>query len=332
MRRRFHPACEFSGAGRTPQPGVISLGLLTLLALGTNCAAQTQSKAPCGDAKAIASKLAGRTDYSAVAAELGRDGRSCAGTGYLLLAQDAFDSGRLAEAGRYIDAALGLGEAEPVNAALLLGALRIQGAIYVERGMLSEALALIERLKALLVESPEQSAAVRGLAGACYQAAGDYGAAEREYIRAIEGWDRMQRSEEAISERVNLGVLYLASRRFDEAVVVLERANALLAVSGKSSPYYLLVLTNNLAVAHSERGDNARAVRHAREAVRLAETAGMGRYQLTANVYFNSVGVLRAAGRKKEASELEDRAIRANALANAIVDVSDLREGSKRRH
>jgi len=289
---------------------------------GANCLAQIQDRAPCRDAK----------DFKGVmATELGREGRHCAISGYIALAEDAFDGGRLAEALRSISAAIRLIEADPENANRLLGALRIQGAVYVERGMLSEALAVMERLKALPVESPEQGAAVRGLAGAYYQSAGDHRVAEREYLQAIQAWDSLGRSEDAVSERSNLGVLYLASGRLDEAVAVLERAYASLAVSVKNAAYYRLVVTNNLAVAYSQRGDTVLAVQHARAAVRLAETARVGRYQLTATVYSNSADVLRAAGHKKEANELGHRAGRAEALSNAVVDYSDLGGDRQRR-
>ncbi len=105
----------------------------------------------------------------------------------------------------------------------------------------------------------------------------------------------------------------------------------LLADSRKNTAYHRLVLTNNLAVAHSQRGDTALAVRYARDAVRLAEGSGVGRYQLTASVYSNGAEVLRSAGYKKDANELEDRARRAEAMANTLVDYSDLRNRGKRR-
>lgn len=299
--------------------------------LGTTCFAQIQGAAPCSDAKDAALKLASRPDQSMVADGLGVDGRSCASSGYSLLAEEAFDGGRLAEASRYASAAARLLEAEPVNAKLLMDALRLQGSIYVERGMLKEARSLVERLKAMPADSAEQSATVRGLAGACYQAAGDDRAAELEYVHAIHDWDSTQRSENSVSVRSNLGVLYVASRRFDEAVEVLERAYTLLGALGKGAAYYRLVITNNLAVAYSERGDAAQAVRHARSAVLLADAAKVGRDQLTANVYFNSVGVLRAAGHKKEANELEYRASRTEAMAKAVVDYSELTGHRKRR-
>lgn len=303
---------------------------------GATCFGQVQGKLPCDDPKDVALKLAGRTDQSWVSergtagAEVGVGGRYCAGAGFTLLAEDLFNAGKLAEASRYASAAIGLLEAEPADARLLLGALRIQGTMYIERGLLSEALAVIERLNAMPVKSPEQNAIARGLSAACYHAGGDYRAAEREYLLAIHEWDSMQRSQASVSERSNLGVLYMASKRFDEAIIMLDRANALLGISGKNAAYYGLIITNNLALAYSARGATAPAVRYAREAVRLAETGDVGGHQVTANVYFNSAGVLRAAGRRKEADELERRGGRAESMANAVVDVSNLGASSHR--
>ena len=80
------------------------------------CLAQTQGQAPCVDAKAMAAKLASRTESSAMAAGLDLEARTCAGNGYILLAQDAFDVGRLPDASRFVSAAIRPGEAEPLNA------------------------------------------------------------------------------------------------------------------------------------------------------------------------------------------------------------------------
>jgi tetratricopeptide (TPR) repeat protein len=278
--------------------------------LGASCLGQMAGQGPCSDAK----PGAGEDRYDA-------------GSRHLQLAEEAFDSGRLAEGSRHVSEAILLADAEPADAGLLIGALRIQGAMYVERGMLSDALVLIERLRAMPAALPERKAIVQGLAGACHHAAGDAPAAEREYVQAIHEWDSIHRGEDSVSDRSNLGVLYLASRRFDEAIVVLERAHALLAVSGKKSAYHRLVVTNNLAVAYSQRGDTAQSVRYAREAVRLADAERAGRYPLSASVYFNSAGVLRAAGHKREANDIEHRATRAEAMANSLIDVASLAAG-----
>ena len=66
-------------------------------------------------------------------------------------------------------------------------------------------------------------------------------------------------------------------------------------------------ITNNLAVAYSERAQTSKAVRYARSALGLIETAGTHRYQLAVSVYRNAAGVLRNAGHRKEADDLEVR-------------------------
>jgi tetratricopeptide (TPR) repeat protein len=262
--------------------------------------------------------------------ELGVDLRYCAGSGYTLLAEELFDQGRLSDASRHLSTAIRLLEAKPANTRLLLGALRMQGAMYVERGMRTEALALIDRLKAMPLELPAQKAIIQGLTGAYHQAAGNAPAAERAYLLAIANWDSMRRAYDSVAERSNLGVLYIASGRFDDAVVVLEGANSLLASPKSRSARHRLVVMNNLAVAYSERGDTAEAVRHAREAVRLAD-AGGGRTALAVSVYSNCAAVLRAAGRKQEANELENQAGRAAIMANNVVDMSELSGANRRR-
>lgn len=301
-----------------------------LVVFATACFAQADRKAPCGDPKGAALKHASQATHSAAPSDWEAHGLHCAGQGYLLLAREAFDGGRLADVLRYASAAIRLSDSEPANAQLLLGALRLQGATYVERGMLSEALAVVERLKAFPEGDPGQGAAIRSLAGACYQAAGDHSAAEREYLQAIQQWDSLHRIEDAVSVRSNLGVLYLAAGRLDDAVAVLKRAHSLLAHSNMNAAFYRLVVTNNLAVAYSGRGDTTQAVLHARAALRLAESSNVGRYQLTASVYSNGAEVLRSAGHRKEAKEWVRRALRAEAMASTLVDFSDLGGGRTR--
>jgi tetratricopeptide (TPR) repeat protein len=196
--------------------------------------------------------------------------------------------------------------------------------------MLSEALATVERLKASPGGELEQEATISTLAGACYEAQGDQHAAEREYLRAIQKWDSLHRIEDAVSVRSNLGVLYLDVGRLDDAIATLERAHSLLASSSDIPAFYRLVLTNNLAVAYSGKGDTAGAVLYARAALRLAESSKVGRYQLTASVYSNGADVLRSAGHRKEANEWARRALRAEAMANTLVDFSVLGGGRTR--
>jgi tetratricopeptide (TPR) repeat protein len=304
-----------------------------VVVLAVTCSDLSSGQQPCPDtaARELALKLAGEAGSGTAGAGLDTAGRKCAGTGYTLLARDLFDAGRLAEASRAVLAAIGLLEAEPVDATLLLGALRMQGAMYVERGMLSEALNLIERLKVMPGRSPERNAIIQSLSGACHHAAGKLDAAEREYLLAIRSWDSMQRSDEAVSELSNLGVLYISSRRFDEAIRMLERANELVAVLGDKSAYHRLVIANNLSVAYSERGQTSRAVRYARSALALTEAAGTRQHQLVSSVYFNSAGILRAAGYRKEADDVEARGVRTQTLANAVVDVQSLAVTKRRR-
>ncbi|MBC7928908.1 MAG: tetratricopeptide repeat protein [Bryobacteraceae bacterium] len=298
---------------------------LTTIAL-TLFSAQLPEELPCPYAKQFALKLAGRSESGMSHVEIGVDGRRCAAVGHTLLAEDFFESGRLADAVRHLSAAIRLAEAEPANARLLFGALRIQVTVLVEGGMLSEARALIQRLRTVSFDLPEQNAVVQGLAGACYQAAGDHRAAEREYLQAIRAWDSIQRSKDSVTERSNLGVLYIALRRFEDAIELLQHALALLP-SGKRTAYHRLVITNNLAVACREQGQTDLAVRYAREAVRLVEGARLGRFNQVAGVYSNSAQILRTAGHKREAKELELKARRVAAMAEAVVDFSELRDG-----
>lgn len=284
------------------------------------CYGQSEDAAPCADPKESALKHLAH----GFAGDLGVAERYCAGSGYALHAEEIFDRGNVSEASRQIANAIRLLEVEPANARLLLGALRIQATMHLERGMLSQAAAVIERLTNMPAEVPEHTAILHGLAGAVHQSAGDAGPAEREYRLAIAQWDSIRRGFESVSERSNLGVLYLSSGRYKDAIAVLERAIGLLAGPGKSSLYHRIVVANNLAVAYKKQGNAVDALRYARESVRLVEAVRSGRSALEANVYSNCAAILRVAGHTKEASNVEYRARRAAALANAVVDVSDL--------
>ena len=296
----------------------------TWFALATTCFGQSGSSLQCTNARELALKLASTIGREGTPLELEPAMWRCAGRGYVILAEDAFEAGELPDASRYVSAAVLMLEAERRNDAALLGALRLQGAILIERGMTTEALEVFARLNALPVLSPEHAATIRGLAGACFQAVGDRAAAERDYLEAIRIWDSIERSHQSVSERSNLGVLYLGDGRFVQAVAVLQRAYSLVDSSSRSESHYRLVVTNNLAVAHAQKGDARHALRYARLAVRLADMSKLGRPQLIASVYSNSAGILRAAGRKQEANELGQRARRAQLLADTVVDFSDL--------
>jgi tetratricopeptide (TPR) repeat protein len=313
------------------QTAICRWPVMAVMLAATCSGLPSQPRCPDAAARELAQKLTAEAGSGTAAAGLDKARRYCAGAGFTLLARNLFDAGRSAEASRAVSAAIGLLEAEPVDATLLLGALRMQGAMYVERGMLSEALALIDRVRAIPAKSPERNAIIQSLSGACHHAAGKVDAAEREYLLAIRSWDSMQRSEDSVSELSNLGVLYISSLRFEEAIGTLERANALVAVSGDTAAYHRLVIANNLAVAYSGRGQTSRAVQYARSVLALTEATGARHYRLAASVYFNSAGVLRAAGYRKEASDLEARGVRAQTMANAVVDVQSLAIPERRR-
>jgi tetratricopeptide (TPR) repeat protein len=248
----------------------------------------------------------------------------CTGTAASPLAEAAFDDGRLAEASRYASTAIRFLQAQPAAQAEILSPFNIEIAVQIERGRLNEDRASIERWRALPAESPAQQAAIRPLAGALHQAQGDSRAAEREYVEAIRMLDGMQANGNSIRVRLNLSVVFSQMKRVDEAIAVLERALSLMEHANGPCRILPSRLTNNLAVSYAQRGDTAKAVESARAPVRLAGVVKVGRYELIANVYANSASIVRAAGSRKEAADLDTRANRAHSLANALVDVSVL--------
>jgi tetratricopeptide (TPR) repeat protein len=256
--------------------------------------------------------------------------RRCVGRGYVKLAEEAFNAGRLAEATRHATAANHLLDPEPWDWDVKLSALRLQTTLYLERGLLSEARKLLVPLRTVQITSPPYKATLLGLLGAYDQASGQTDSAEREYLDAIEIWDRIGEGYRSISERSNLGVLYIGEGRFEKAVAVLNRAYSLLGSSAGNEGYYRLVVTNNLAVAHRHLRNLPQAVTFARSAVRQADARPTARQELVADVYMNAALILQAAGLRSEAQDIEDKARHAAIAANSTVDASEL-EGKRKR-
>jgi tetratricopeptide (TPR) repeat protein len=308
---------------------IACLRVVSSLPLAMCCFGQIQFSDPCSNPKAFASMMA---DVPELRQSFGIDtqSRRCAGRGYITLGEEAFNAGRLADATRHATAANHLLDREPWDLDVKLSALRLQTTLYIERGLLSEARKLLVPLRTMQITSPEYKATLLGLLGAYDQASGQTDSAEREYLDAIEIWDRIGRGDQSISERSNLGVLYIGEGRFEKAVAVLNRAYSLLRSSVGNEGYHRLVVTNNLAVAHRKLRNLPQAVAFARSAVQQANARHTARQELVANVYMNAALILRAAGRRSEAEDIEDKARHAAIAGNSTVDASEL-EGKRKR-
>jgi tetratricopeptide (TPR) repeat protein len=313
---------------------ILSAALVQFVAV-----AQTLSESQCTGLNELASTraVANRLDQTEVAVSLAmsRGDYVCAGIVLGNIAALMSTYGRVSDSEAFATRAIDLlrkhlDPADPI----FFRPLHVLAITRLEQGKFRKAQKAFEQMLQIPANRPEQRAQVHITRGMLLQMQGKFKDAESEYLLADDEWTQLGRPADADAAAVlsYLGALYIAEARFKEASQVLDRALALIEVAKNAVPLDRINLLNRRAVAHGKEGEWPQAQEKLRQAIAIAESAGVSEPVMLRSVFDNYAFALRKNHHRREARVIDGLS---SALprdpAGAVIDVQELSAARRAR-
>lgn len=220
----------------------------------------------------------------------------------------------------------------------LLRPIQILAAVRLESGKTAKAREAVERLQAIRIERPEDSAIVHATVGALLQIEGRLTEAEREYTAALHASEAAGRGESGDTASILhcLASLLLAEHRLDEAGQMLDRSIATYRRAKDSLPIDQIKLLDLRGVLHARLGKWDQAEEDLRGALLMADRQPFIDPAVLRWILTNYSYVLRKNHHRREARSVEARRASlppTERTAATVVDLTDLlgeKNGSKK--
>ena len=167
-----------------------------------------------------------------------------------------------------------------------------------------------KRMQTIRIQRPEDSALVRAMAGAFFQADGTLEEAEAEYLAAIHAWAEAGRGETADAGAIlnSLGSLYIDEHRLDDARGVLDRALIIFNHATDAVPMDRIKLLALWGVLHARQSEWQEAEKDFSDALSIADRESKVDPLALQSLLVNYGIVLRKNHHRREAHSIEARA------------------------
>src|SRR5690348_16143556 len=217
---------------------------------------------------------------------------------------------------------------------MLLRPLHVLAIAQLDQGKFRKAEQAFEQMLQVRVEGAEQRGQVHLTGGVLRQMQGKWKEAESEYLLTYEEWKQLGKADADMATVLNyLGALYITEERLKEASEVLDRGLAILGVAENALPVDRIKLLNLRAVAHARQGEWPQAQEKLRQAIAIAEGAGVSKSLVLRPVLNNYAVALRKNHHRKESRAIESRlsALPRDPVAGAVTDIRELSSGLRAR-
>jgi len=257
-------------------------------------------------------------------------------TGFVLgnIARAASVSGHTVEAERLAEQSVHILEKLfPLDDWQLLRPLQILAAIRLESGKTAKAKEAVQRLQAVQIKHPEDSAIVHATVGALLQIEGRLAEAEAEYTIALHASEAAGRGESGDTAAILhcLAALLLAEHRLDDARQMLDRSIAIYDRAKDSLPIDQIKLLDLRGILHARLGEWEQSEQDLRDALSMADRQAFIDPAVLRWILGNYSYVLRRNHHRREARSVEARraTLPTEHTTAAVVDLTDLLDEEK---